>query len=208
MRTRVYIDGFNLYYGCLKGTGAKWLNPVLLCDNLLPKNKVEHVRYFSATVSARPNDPDQATRQQIYFRALASDPRLSIHLGHFLTHFVKMPDATAWRAGKYKPCDVVKTEEKGSDVNLATFLLMDAFDDLFDCAVIVSNDSDLKEPMAQVKHRFGKTIGILNPQMYVSRALAPLADFTKQIRYSALAKAQFPVHMSDAKGAFSKPARW
>ena len=44
MRTRVYIDGFNFYYGCLKGTGGKWLNPVLLCDNLLPKNKVEHVR--------------------------------------------------------------------------------------------------------------------------------------------------------------------
>ena len=208
MRTRVYIDGFNLYYGCLKGTPAKWLNPVLLCDNLLPRNTIEHVRYFSATVSARPNDPDQATRQQIYFRALATEQRLSIHLGHFLTHFVKMPEAAAWRAGRYKPCDVVKTEEKGSDVNLATFLLMDAVDDLFDCAVIVSNDSDLKEPIAQVKQRFGKTIGILNPQMYVSRALAPLADFTKPIRYTGLAKAQFPAEMSDAKGAFSKPARW
>ena len=208
MRTRVYIDGFNLYYGCLKGTGAKWLNPVLLCDNLLPKNKVEHVRYFSATVSARPNDPDQATRQQIYFRALASDPRLSIHLGHFLTHFVKMPDATAWRAGKYKPCDVVKTEEKGSDVNLATFLLMDAFDDLFDCAVIVSNDSDLKEPISVVRNRFGKTIGILNPQAKVSRALQPLAHFIKPIRPGALANAQFPAVMQDATGQFHKPARW
>ena len=208
MRTRVYIDGFNLYYGCLKGTPAKWLNPVQLCDNLLPKNLIEFVRYFSATVSARPNDPDQATRQQIYFRALATEPRLSIHLGHFLTHFVRMPEAAAWRAGKYKPCDVVKTEGKGSDVNLATYLLMDAFDDLFDCAIVVSNDSDLKEPIAQVKQRFGKVIGILNPQMYVSRALAPLADFTKQVRYSALAKAQFPDKLADAKGAFSKPPRW
>lgn len=70
IRTRVYIDGFNLYYGCLKGTPAKWLNPVLLCDNLLPKNRIEHVRYFTATISSRPNDPDQATRQQTYLRAL------------------------------------------------------------------------------------------------------------------------------------------
>jgi uncharacterized LabA/DUF88 family protein len=208
MRTRVYIDGFNLYYGCLKGTPAKWLNPVKLCDNLLPKNSVEHVRYFSAKVSSRPNDPDQATRQQIYFRALRTEPRLSIHLGHFLTHQVTMPDATAWQTGKYKGLKVMKTEEKGSDVNLATYLLMDAFDDLFDCAVIVSNDSDLKEPIALVKRRFGKTIGILNPQMYVSRALAPLADFTKPIRYTALSRAQFPDQMQDAKGAFRKPPRW
>ena len=36
MRTRVYIDGFNLYYGCVKGSPHKWLNLPLLCDNLLP----------------------------------------------------------------------------------------------------------------------------------------------------------------------------
>lgn len=208
MRTRVYIDGFNLYYGCLKGTAAKWLNPALLCDNLLPRNQIEHVRYFSATVSARPNDPDQANRQQTYFRALATDPRISVHLGHFLTHEVSMPDAAAWSQGRYIARRVVKTEEKGSDVNLATFLLVDAFDDLFDCAVIVSNDSDLKEPISQVRRRFGKTIGILNPQRIVSRALQPLAHFIKPIRAGALANAQFPATMTDATGTFRKPARW
>jgi hypothetical protein len=208
MRTRVYIDGFNLYYGCLKGTPAKWLNPVSLCDNLLPKNQIEHVRYFSAAVSARPNDPDQANRQQIYFRALATEARLSIHLGHFLTHMVTMPDAAAWGNGQYKPCKVMKTEEKGSDVNLATYLLIDAFDDLFDCAIIVSNDSDLKEPIAQIKHRFGKKIGILNPQMHVSRALAPLANFIKPIRQGALMSAQFPNQFHDSHGIITKPTRW
>ena len=59
-----------------------------------------------------------------------------------------MPDAAAWRAGKYRPVRVMKTEEKGSDVNLATYLLVDAFEDRFDVAVIISNDSDLKEPIA------------------------------------------------------------
>jgi hypothetical protein len=208
LRTRVYIDGFNLYYGCLKGTPAKWLNPALLCDNLLPRNRIEHVRYFTATVGSRPNDPGQATRQQTYFRALDTEPRISIHLGHFLTHEVDMPDAAAWKQGKYVPRRVVKTEEKGSDVNLATFLLMDAFDNLFDCAVIVSNDSDLKEPIAQLRGRFRKTIGLLNPQRYPSQALLPLAHFVKPIRYAALARAQFPQQMTDKVGTFSKPARW
>lgn len=208
MRTRIYIDGFNLYFGCLKGTPHKWLNPAALCDNLLSRNRIEAVRYFTATVSARPNDPDQPSRQQTYFRALRTEPRISIHLGHFLTHEVTMPDAAAWNAGRYVGQRVIKTEEKGSDVNLATLLLMDAFDDLFDCAVIVSNDSDLKEPIAQVRNRFGKTIGILNPQRRVSGALAPLAHFIKPIRTGAIAAAQFPARMSDATGAFSKPARW
>jgi hypothetical protein len=108
----------------------------------------------------------------------------------------------------FVPRRVMKTEEKGSDVNLATFLLMDAVDDLFDCAVIISNDSDLKEPIAQVRRRFRKTIGLLNPQRYASRALVPLAHFVKPIRYAALSGAQFPQQLSDKVGTFTKPARW
>ena len=208
MRTRVYIDGFNLYYGCLKGTGAKWLNLAALCDSLLPKNQIEAIRYFTAIVSSRPSDPDQATRQQTYLRALATEPRISVHLGHFLTHEVEMPDASAWRKGRYLKRRVVKTEEKGSDVNIATYMLIDAFDDLFDCAVLISNDSDLKEPLSIVRNRFGKTVGLLNPQRFASKALLPLAHFRKQIRYSALNRAQFPPSLTDSTGTFTKPSRW
>ena len=208
MRTRVYIDGFNLYYGCLKGTPHKWLDPYALCTGLLPRNQIDRVRYFTARISARPNDPDQAMRQQTYFRALGTVPQIDIHLGHFLTHEVTMPDAVAWQAGRYRGVRVVKTEEKGSDVNLATHLLMDAFDDAFDVAVIVSNDSDLKEPISLVRNRFGKTIGILNPQQKVSRALQPLAHFIKAVRGGALANAQFPGQLQDAVGVFHKPAGW
>jgi len=63
MKTRVYIDGFNLYYGLLKGTPFKWLDLERFCDQLLPKNTVEKIYYFTAKVDARPNDPDQPTRQ-------------------------------------------------------------------------------------------------------------------------------------------------
>jgi uncharacterized LabA/DUF88 family protein len=208
MRTRVYIDGFNLYYGCLKGTPHKWLNPLALAVALLPKNQIDLVRYFTAQVSARPNDPDQATRQQTYLRALATVPDITVHLGHFLTHEVTMPDAAAWARGQHRPVRVIKTEEKGSDVNLATHLLMDVFDNAFDMAVIVSNDSDLKEPIRLVRQRFGKGIGILNPQAKVSRALQPLAHFIKPIRAGALQNAQFPAKMADAVGVFQKPGIW
>lgn len=208
MRTRVYIDGFNLYYGCLKRTPYKWLDVHGLCTMLLPRNQIDLVRYFTAKISARPNDPDQATRQQTYLRALSTNPAVSIHLGHFLTHPTAMPEEAAWLAGRYRPVRVIKTEEKGSDVNLATFLLTDAFDDLYDCAVIVSNDSDLKEPIAQVRGRFGKTIGLLNPQKTTSAALRPLAHFIKQIRGGALGVSQLPQQLSDLTGTIHKPTRW
>ncbi len=208
MRTHVYVDGYNLFYGCLKGTPHKWLNIHALCSLLMPTNDIRAVRYFTAKVSGTPRDPDQPTRQQTYFRALRTVPQVSIHLGHFLTHEVNMPDATDWTAGRYTPRRVIKTEEKGSDVNIATHLLVDAFDDAFDVAVIISNDSDLKEPISVVRNRFRKTIGILNPQAKVSRTLQPLAHFIKPIRSGVLANAQFPDVMRDAQGPFHKPARW
>jgi uncharacterized LabA/DUF88 family protein len=208
MRTRVYIDGFNLYYGCLKGTPYRWLDLTALCRACLPKNRIDLVRYFTARISPRPNDPNQAMRQQTYLRALATDPLVEVHLGHFLTHEVTMPDAAAWKLGKIQPVRVMKTEEKGSDVNLAAHLMMDAFDNLFDVAVIISNDSDLKEPISLVRNRFGKTIGILNPQAEFSRVLRPLAHFSKPIRSSALLRAQFPDALQDQFGTINKPENW
>ena len=120
-----------------------------------------------------------------------------------------MPDAAAWRAGQYKPARVIKTEEKGSDVNFAAHLLMDAVDDLFDVAVIMSNDSDLKEPIRLVRERFGKRIVLLTPrQTKISGALKPLADFVKQFGPNTLAAAQFQNQLSDKIGNITKPKGW
>jgi hypothetical protein len=46
---------------------------------------------------------------------------------------------------------VLKTEENGSDVNLATYLLSDAYEQVFEKAVVISNDSDLCTPIALVR---------------------------------------------------------
>jgi len=54
---------------------------------------------------------------------------------------------------------VIKTEEKGSDVNLATYLLLDAFAANCELRVVVSNDSDLKEPIRVMCHEMGRQVG-------------------------------------------------
>ena len=160
MRTFVYIDGFNLYYGCCKGKPYKWLNPALLCSHLLQdKNHVEKIRYFSAEVKPRTDDPSCLNRQRTFFRALKTIPNLEIELGMFLESEKYM--LLADPAANPRLVKVLKTEEKGSDVNIATRMLVDAFDDQFDCAILISNDSDLVGPIKIIRRRFKKTVGVL-----------------------------------------------
>src|SRR5258706_12911595 len=151
LRTHVYIGGFNLYYGAVRGTPYKWLDLSKRCNLLLAKHSIFKIRYFTARIKSRPHDPDAPTRQQVYLRALNTIPNLTIHLGQFLTHPVWMPDATS-TSNPPKMLRVLKTEEKGSDVNLATYLLLDGFQNAYDTAVLVTNDSDLLEPLRVVRN--------------------------------------------------------
>jgi len=52
--TNVYVDAFNLYYGCLKDTPYKWLDLGRLCRLLLPGYTIKRIRYFTAIVESRP----------------------------------------------------------------------------------------------------------------------------------------------------------
>ncbi len=47
MKTNVYVDGFNLYYGSLKDTPYRWLDIAALCANILPNNIINRIRYFT-----------------------------------------------------------------------------------------------------------------------------------------------------------------
>ena len=203
----MYIDGFNFYYGAIRNTPYRWLNVRKLCELLLPRNTVVEIKYFTARVRARPNDPDQAVRQQLYLRALATLPGLSIHYGHFLSHEVTMPLVPV-PGQRQQYARVIKTEEKGSDVNLATHLLHDVHMGRFEVGVVVSNDFDLLEPIRIVREELGRKVGILNPHPRPSRALLPHIDFIKQIRAGALRASQFPHVLQDAHGTFTKPASW
>jgi uncharacterized LabA/DUF88 family protein len=207
-RTFVYVDGFNLYYGAVKGTPFRWLNIRRLCELLLPHHSVSSIKYFTARVSARGDDPDKPTRQQIYLRALRTLPGLEIVYGSFLSHDVMMPLAEP-SAGSPRFVKVTRTEEKGSDVNIATHLMHDAYRRTFEAAVLITNDSDLLEPIRIVRRELHLEVGILNPHRQTpSRVLIQHSSFVKQIRSGALRASQFPDELSDSKGKFRKPRSW
>ncbi|MEI8174315.1 MAG: NYN domain-containing protein [Deltaproteobacteria bacterium] len=207
MKTFVYVDAFNLYYGAVKDTPYKWLDLQALCRVMIPRNTVTYIKYFTARVPPQPGDPDQPTRQLTYLRALQTLPDLQIVFGHYLSHVVWMPLAFAI-PGQKPFAQVIKTEEKGSDVNLTMHLLVDAFDNAFECAVIISGDSDLRAPVQIVANRFHKTVGVLNPQKKPCKALQGAAHFYKHIREAALQASQFPPLLTDRQGTFHKPSSW
>jgi uncharacterized LabA/DUF88 family protein len=179
LNTNVYVDGFNLYYGAIRGTKYKWLDLSKLCKILLPRDNVASIKYFTAKVSGRSGNPDSPIRQQLYLRALCTLPNVSIVYGQFLTHSVPMPVS---KTNPRRWVNVDKTEEKGSDVNLATYLLHDGFRGLYDVAVIISNDSDLREPVKIVREVLHLPVGIVNPHEHHSRELQEYATFVNRIR--------------------------
>jgi hypothetical protein len=106
---------------------------------------------------------------------------------------------------------VLKSEEKGSDVNLATLLLVDAFDKDFEQAVVVSNDSDLVLPIQLVQQKFNLPVIVLFPcggNRRPSYHLSQVAAASPLISTANLAASQFPATMTDAVGTFHKPASW
>jgi uncharacterized LabA/DUF88 family protein len=202
-RAYVYVDGFNLYYGLVKGTPYKWLDIRSMVAQLIPPDMtIDKIRYFAAAVSARPSDQDIHVRQQTYLRALRTTPNLEIHLGTCLQSRARMmrPDLSG-------TVEVFKTEEKGSDVNLATYLIVDAFDDVFDSAVVVTDDSDFVTPILAVRKRFSKQVRVLSPRGR-SRRLSQAATRFAAIPISAVQQSQFPPIMVDTHGTFHKPASW
>ena len=82
-----------------------------------------------------------------------------------------MPLVDQPQPAEIRKANVWKTEEKGSDVNLASFMLLDAFQEDFDLALVISNDSDLAKPVEFVQDPLGKRVGVANPRPPKKRSL-------------------------------------
>ena len=254
MRTSVYVDGLNLYYGALKKTNFKWLNPVELARRLLPPEcVVDRLLYFTAWVSGIP-DENAPKRQLSYINALRTLPEVELHFGKFLpkpawrplvnlpiagkpigtlqpvtlpqgTHQVEesgtlvvgtYPDRASgkkkWPKKSTPLPDAViaefhTKEEKGSDVNLAVHLLNDAWNDLFDAAVVISNDTDLVTPIRMVSDERGKEVFVVCPgKRGVAPKLRNVANQVFHIHSSMLRDSQF--HDRILNTNISKPAEW
>jgi len=206
--TNVYIDGFNLYYVCLRKTSYKWLDVHKLAQLTLPGDTINQIKYFTARVSDRPNDPGVANRQDMYLRALKTLPNVTIIEGHFRSDVVKMRLETPLADGTTS-LPVIKTEEKGSDVNIAVHLLHDAHLKRYEQGIVISNDSDLAEAIRLARVELKIKIGVFNPKpQRCNKDLRIAASFHSHLVEENLMNSQFPSQLTDAIGAIHKPSSW
>lgn len=234
VRVGVYVDGFNLYYGALKKRPeCRWLDIKTLCEKHLIKNgqTLAFIKYFTATVKSRPANPDQPKRQAEYIRALKTIPNLTVIKGQYQERPRWIYLVEHWLDGECKPkldpngekipyilrdangdrveyACVMKSEEKGSDVNIGSHMLMDAFRDQYDIALLFTNDSDLITPVNMVKS-MNKPVGIICGHSTPSFQLAQIASFRHHLTKADLLSSQFPDHMLDNKGqSITRPFNW
>ena len=143
-------------------------------------------------------------RQQTYLQALKPTPRVEAHFGKFNVHTVWLPldMPSRWRV------PVLKTEEKGSDVNLATHLLFDAFNGETEMAVVLSNDSDLREPIRIVQsHPFDMVMWVVNPLQRSKTGME--ASYHIDLNVADVRDSQFPDRVTLGDGrVHERPTAW
>lgn len=170
-------------------TGWRWLDLKALASDLIATRScwqgtiIETVTYCTARVSGASNPVGQR-EQDVYLRALERSGSVTrISYGNYVARVATAPLATAGRNGKpviSRPqwplmvqdgaeqdvpdarfmASVARREEKGSDVNVASHLLIDVLTEAVDAAVVISNDSDLAYAVTFARGRVA--IGLVN----------------------------------------------
>ena len=182
MRVGAYIDGLNVYYGgrqlCGRGApGWRWLDLEALVRRLISRNRrwsavgarVERIVYCTALVSGQV-DPSERSRQQTYLDALSFSPAVHIEMGAFVTRPAR---GASNNDGKFAEIEV--QEEKGSDVNVASHLLIDLHTERIDAAILMTNDGDLRLPATHARRYL--ELGTVNPRgTATARALRGIRD--------------------------------
>ena len=215
-KTLVYIDGYNLYYGLLKGSpSSKWLNLRALASAMFKeKHEILSIKYFTARVRTYPHDTAAEERQKIYLQALAAFGGVEIIEGFYSKKKAWLPHVN----GKCKACEeshagmahVVKLEEKRSDVNLAVAVLVDAMRSDADCFVLITGDADQSGTVYALRREFGKTVLVFNPHIAISEHLKRAATYYKHIPRDLPAKCQLPevIPVGTHGRTIHSPAAW
>lgn len=215
-KTVVYVDGFNLYYGVLRGTPFKRLDLYALFQNhvLEPGTDLEQVRYYTAPVKGSSSD-DRASphRQQCYLRALEAYRGGKVEV---VQGFISR--TTPWQRLVSPPqgntnvatVRVFQFTERQTDVNLTADLISDAWHGRFEQAVVCSNDTDLVGALRAVRRDHAMlTIGLVAPlrdERYLSGGLRSLAHWSKTLSPAHLASAQLPARIPGT--SLRKPDAW
>jgi len=199
-RIIVYVDGFNLYFG-LKEAGfdnCKWLDIHKLVNALLkPTQELILIKYFTSRVN---NNPDKQKRQTTFIEALETRG-IKVFYGHFQSGFVECK-----RCGANWPT----YNEKMTDVNIATQMIIDAYQDRYDMAMLISGDSDLVPPIKAIHEYFTqkRTFVAFPPKRYNS-SVSAVAKGSLTIGRKKLIDSQFPEEVQKKDGfVLKKPKEW
>lgn len=196
----VYVDGFNLYFG-MKDAGYgkyKWLNIKSLVEGILTSNqKLIEVKYFTSRVT---NDPLKQKRQSTYIEALETTGIKVIYGLYKAKDFECKNCGYTWQI----------PNEKMTDVNISVQLLIDAFTDRFDTAILISGDSDLVPPLKAVHKSFPKkSVSVLFPPSRHNLTVASAAKGSMILGRKTLSSNQFPEKVSKSDGfILKKPEDW
>lgn len=158
-----YVDGFNLYFGIVEAgfDYCKWLNLKRLVQNLLkPYQDLIEVKYFTSRVS---NNPDKQKRQSLYIEALQSIGVKIIYGNYQDGNVTCLRCGHIWKSAK----------EKMTDVNIATSMIIDAYKNEYDMAMLISGDTDLVPPIRAIHAIFkDKRVMIAFPPKRHNKVLA------------------------------------
>jgi len=199
-RVVVYIDGFNLYFGIKEAgfTTCKWLNIKKLVELLLkPTQVLIGIKYFTSRVS---NNPEKQKRQTSYIEALEVTG-VNIFYGHYQSNPV---ECKRCRANWYI------YNEKMTDVNIATQMIMDAYTNKYDMAMLISGDSDLVPPIKAIHENFAeKRVFIAFPPKRYNASVSLVAKGSLIIGRKKLVDSQFPLEIKKKDGyILKKPPEW
>jgi uncharacterized LabA/DUF88 family protein len=219
MRTIVYVDGYNLYYGLLRKSKYKWLDLFSLFQNhvLDGSANVTEVRYYTAPVKqSMSDDPDSPQRQRIYLEALRRMPprKVTIVEGKMMqsTPFWRLA-APIPEAPSLEKVQVLNFTEKKTDVNLATDMLSAAWLGVCEQVVLCSNDSDMEGALKSIStHLPHIRIGLVAPipgndHRRISNDLKSFAHWSKILSPVHLQNAQLPSVITHSK-PIKKPDIW
>lgn len=199
-RVIAYVDGFNLYFG-IRDAGFhkfRWLDVIKLVQSILePHQTLMCVKYFTSRVK---NNPEKQKRQSIYIDALESSGVLIIYGNYQDISTECNRCGNIWRIAK----------EKMTDVNIATELIVDAYEDKYDMALLISGDSDLTPPINAIHRLFyNKRVFIAFPPRRHNQSMSLSARGSEIIGRKRLLDSQFePEVISKSGYRLQIPKEW
>ncbi len=155
------------------------------------------IKYFTSRVS---NNPEKQKRQSIYLEALDS-VGVEIYYGHYQRDTI-----TCKVCGSVWP----NYNEKMTDVNIASQIIIDAYKDRYDAAILISGDSDLVPPIKVVHESFNKKrVVVAFPPKRHNNSVALVAKGSFTIGRKKLVDSQFDEEVTKRDGfRLKKPTDW